>query len=269
VEEPLAKHERQAGVGEVEENLKQTKPVEDKKNPFTGRSEVPQKVAPAAKDDEEEELLDDGTGVVKPQRRTSGRSTNPFASDKKGTPKPAAAEPKAKPKPAFERGKRFDLFPKDRQSTIGEHVSPAQDVGQKSSGLKESKYHGWSWASRHLTGFSVKDGILHQAKPGSLTLDSFSATEFDLSFEVRLSRNSALGLKYGTAKGHINLVLVTPKGVFSGTYKASEAKNNIQASKKDAKPFPVRTPWIPLKISGCRRCSFRMAAVWLIRSYQL
>jgi thioredoxin reductase (NADPH) len=27
--------------------------------------------------------------------------------------------------------------------------------------------------------------------------------------------------------------------------------------------------WIPLKISGCRRCSFRMAAVWLIRSYQL
>ncbi len=235
-------------------------------NPGTGNNSAPKTELPVApevkdanpfdkkdtaskKDVEEEELLDDGTGIVKRSPTGSAKSTNPFAKkedeqqDKQGrvsTPKPA-------PKPAWEKGKYFDLFPKDRESVIGEHVSPAQDAGQH-SGLKETQYHGWSWASRSLTGYAVKDGILSLKQPGSLTLDPFSVKEFDVSFEVKLARNSSLGFQYGTAKGLINLLVITSQGVLSGTWAPSVPKNNIKTFRKDSKPFTVRAKWMPLRV---------------------
>jgi hypothetical protein len=182
---------------------------------------------------EEEEDPEDRRREASPGNRKedkTAKAVNPLAPEAKKPPAPP--KPPKVIKPVYVRGKNCDLFPRDRDSTVGEHVSPAADVGQKASSVKETKYPGWTWQARNRTGFDVKQGILTMKSQGSLLLDAFDAIEYNLSFDVKLGRNSVVGIQMGSAKGGIPIMLLLPNGVVPGIFDPSKKKGQVKAAKK-------------------------------------
>ena len=173
------------------------------------------------------------------------------AESKKDNPAEAKAKPPepapAKVKPAFERGRPFDLFPPDRESVLADYISPAADNHNKPSGLKMTKYDGWTWMSNKMTGFSIKSGVLSM-EGGSFSLDGFPAKEFVLNCEVDLSANSALGIQFGATNEFINLLAVYPTHIATGTWEAAKAADNIKINGKEAKPHGIKAAWIPVQL---------------------
>lgn len=198
---------------------------------------------------EEEEEPADQAPTAAPEKKPEDpkKVVNPFDPEaKKPPPQP---KPQKVFKPVFVRGKNCNLFPPDRDSTVGEHVSPAADVGQKKSGIKETKYPGWSWQSQNRTGFNVKKGVLTLKSQGILVLDAFNATEFNLSFEVKLAKNSAVGIQLGSAQKGIPLMFLVPHGVVPGVFDPSKKKGQIKTDDKKGKRVPLAA-WTPVRIAA-------------------
>jgi hypothetical protein len=133
---------------------------------------------------------------------------------------------------AFVKGSLSDLFA-DRVSYVENNVS---------------KLDGWIWSSRETDGFAVKDGVCSFSKPGNLILGNFTSKEFEVSLEVELSKDSALGIITGSANELSNMLLVTPAGAIPATLEAGKAANDVQPVQNDGRLHGITTPWVPLRI---------------------
>jgi hypothetical protein len=155
---------------------------------------------------------------------------------------PAPVKPKA---PAFVRGKPCDLFPPDRTSHA-ENVPDPKNAGKMTMG---EKYDGWNFNSQQVQGFSVKDGVLNIDKQGIMILDQYPVLEYRISFEVELSKNSAVGLLVGANGAIVNLMIVTETHCLSGTWDQGKTENNVNGDNKSAKAHGVKDGWIPVQVS--------------------